>query len=213
MSQTEFIEAIKSGNQASVQQMIQAGADLKQQDKQGWTPLNWAAGSGHLEIVELLLEHGADPLAVGRDLRTPQLIALAAGHAEVVKRLREAEAKAGASQSSDRKYCTAYHLGELRRYSAWTENKPDAGNGSKEAAPDENGQTGQNDQAQALGDDDVVFLHQDYTVTKSIWAGEDVIFDRVTEQWKEFCNNELRFTVPDNLDLISKPAEAAQSAA
>src|SRR5204863_4349339 len=122
MSQMEFIEAIKSGNQASVQQMIQAGADLKQQDKQGWTPLNWAAGSGHLEIVELLLEHGADPLAVGRDLRTPQLIALAAGHAEVVKRLREAEAATGASQSLDRKYCKAYHLGELRRYSAWAEN-------------------------------------------------------------------------------------------
>jgi ankyrin repeat protein len=211
MSQTEFIEAIKAGNQASVQQMIQAGADLKQQDKQGWTPLNLAAGSGHLEIVELLLEHGADPLAVGRDLRTPQLIALAAGHAEVVKRLREAEAKAGAGQSSDRKYCSAYHLGELRRYSAWTENKPGAKNGSNEAAP--TNQNGQNAQPEALGDDDVVFLHHDYTVTKSMWAGEDVIFDKVDEKWKAFCSNELRFAVPDDLDLISKPAEAAQSAA
>jgi len=211
MSQMEFIEAIKSGNQASVQQMIQAGADLKQQDKQGWTPLNWAAGSGHLEIVELLLEHGADPLAVGRDLRTPQLIALAAGHAEVVKRLREAEAAAGASQSLDRKYCKAYHLGELRRYSAWAENKPAAGNGSKEAAA--TNPNDQNGDSQARADNDVVFLHQDYTVTNSMWAGEDVIFDQVTEQWKEFCNNELRFTVPDSLDLITKPVEAAQSAA
>jgi ankyrin repeat protein len=184
----EFIEAIKSGNRAAVEEMIAAGAELNQQDKQGWTPLNWAAGSGQLEIVELLLERGADPVAVGRDLRTPQMIALAAGHAEVVKRLRQAEAESGAAQQSDRKYCTAYHVGELRRYPSWPEN-------------------------QQLADDDVVFLHHDYTVTKSIWSGEDVIFDSVTDQWKDFCNNELRFAVPDSLDLIAKPAEAAQTAA
>ena len=188
MSQTELIEAIKFGNRESVEQLIESGAELNQQDKQGWTPLNWAAGSGHLEIVDLLLERGADPLGVGRDLRTPQLIALAAGHAEVVKRLREAEKQAGATGQSERKYCTAYHLGDLRRYSDWTE-------------------------SQQLADEDVVFLHQDYTVTKSMWAGEDVIFDKVTDQWKEFCNTELRFAVPDSLDLIPKPAQAAQSAA
>lgn len=190
MSQMEFIEAIKSGNAAAVAEMIEAGAEISQQDKQGWTPLNWAAGSGHLEIVNLLLERGADPLAVGRDLRTPQMIALAAGHAEVVKRLRraEAEAKNGEAPPSERKYCTAYHVGQLRRFASWPETAE-------------------------LGDDDVVFLHQDYTVTKSIWTGEDVIFDRVTDQWKDFCNNELRFAVPDSLDLIPKPAEAAQPAA
>ena len=191
MSQMEFIEAIRSGNRSSVEEMIKAGIDLTQQDKQGWTPLNWAAGSGHLEIVDLLLENGADPLAVGRDLRTPQMIALAAGHAEVVKRLRraEADAKDGATETSDRKYCTAYHLSALRRYSAWSSDVQD------------------------LGDDDVVFLHQDYTVTKSIWTGEDVVFDKVTDEWKEFCNNELQFAVPDSLDLIAKPAEAAAQGA
>src|ERR1041384_3335475 len=182
MSQMELIEAIRSGNRSSVEELIKAGIDLTQQDKQGWTPLNWAAGSGHLDIVELLLERGADPLAVGRDLRTPQMIALAAGHAEAVKLLREAQAKAGAVQSSERKYCTAFHVSDLRRYSGWTS------------------------EVQDLKDDDVVFLHQDNTVTKSMWAGEDVIFDDVTEQWKEFCKNELRFAVPDSLDLIAKPA-------
>ncbi len=208
MSQMEFIEAIKSGNRASVEQLIEAGVELNQQDKQGWLPLNWAAGSGNLEIVELLLEYGADPLAVGRDLRTPQMIALAAGHAEVVKRLRVAEAgvQNGEATPSDRKYCMAYHLGDLRRYSQWTEPKLEAGDASK-AAGDQNGQP------ESLSDEDVVFLHQDYTVTKSIWSGEDVIFADVTEQWKNFCNNELRFAVPDSLDLIAKPIEAAQTAA
>lgn len=209
MSQMEFIEAIKSGNRAAVAEMIEIGAEINQQDKQGWTPLNWAAGSGQLEIVELLLERGADPLAVGRDLRTPQMIALAAGHAEVVKRLRqaEAEAKGGEIAPSDRKYCTAYHLGDLRRYPAWSENKLEPkktdGKKSNDAAVED----------EPLTDEDVVFLHQDYTVTKSMWAGEDVIFDNATEQWKAFCSKELRFSVPDSLDLIAKPAEAAQTAA
>jgi hypothetical protein len=202
----ELIEAIKSGNQKAVKELLESGADLSQQDKQGWTLLNWAAGSGHLDIVELLLHHGADPLAVGRDLRTPQMIALAAGHAEVVKRLRraEAESKGGETETSDRKYCTAYHLGDLRRYPAWVEKNSDAGSESK---------TNENGQPQGLGDDDVVFLHQDYTVTKSMWAGEDVIFDNVTEQWKQFCTTELQFVVPDSLDLIPQRAEAAQTAA
>jgi hypothetical protein len=197
----ELIEAIKSGNAATVKDLIDGGAQLDQQDKQGWTPLNWAAGSGQLEIVELLLQHGADPLAVGRDLRTPQMIALAAGHADLVKRLREAEAKAGATESSDRKYCSAYHLGDLRRYPAWNEGKA------------EDSKTGENGPTQEPGDDEVVFLHQDYTVTKSMWAGEDVIFNDVTDQWKQFCTTELRFAVPDSLDLIPQRAEAAQSAA
>lgn len=204
MSQMELIEAIKSGSAASVKELIEAGAPLDQQDKQGWLPLNWAAGSGQLEMVELLLQHGADPTAVGRDLRTPQMIALAAGHAEVVKRLREAEAKAGVTESAERKYCTAYHLGDLRRYSDWSEKKPESGAESKAS---------ENGHAQEPSDDDVVFLHQDYTVTKSMWAGEDVIFDNVTEQWKQFCTTELRFAVPDSLDLIPQRAEAAQTAA
>jgi len=194
MSEMDLIEAVKSGNRESVRQAIEGGVEVNQQDKQGWTPLNWAAGKGDLEIVELLLERGADPFLVGRDLRTPQMIALAAGRSDVVKALRRAEAelKPAEAKSPGRKYCSAVFLKDLRRYPAWAEN--------------ENGK-------QPLTDDDVVFLHEDYSVTRSIWANEDVVFDKITEQWKNFCNSELQFAVPDDLDLIGQPVATQQSAA
>jgi uncharacterized protein len=190
MSEVDLIEAVKSGNKESVRELIEAGAQVNQQDKQGWAPLNWAAGKGDLEIVELLLQHDADPFLVGRDLRTPQMIALAAGRSEVVKALRRAEAVRKETDKPERKYCSAFHLKDLRRYPAWTENEI----------------TGT--EAKQLNGDDVVFLHGDYSVTRSIWANEDVVFDKVTEEWKNFCHNDLKFAVPDDLDLMGHAAAA-----
>ena len=187
MSEVDLIEAVKSGNKESVRELIEAGAQVNQPDKQGWAPLNWAAAKGDLEIVELLLQHDADPFLVGRDLRTPQMIALAAGQSEVVKALRRAEAERQQTEAPapERKYCSAFHLKDLRRYPAWTENEITGLNG-----------------------DDVVFLHGDYSVTRSIWANEDVVFDKVTDEWKNFCHNDLKFAVPDDLDLIGQAAAA-----
>ncbi|HSE18780.1 MAG TPA: ankyrin repeat domain-containing protein [Pyrinomonadaceae bacterium] len=186
MSEMDLIEAVKSGNKESVRKLINAGAEVNQPDKQGWTPLSWAAGQGELEIVEELIQHGADPFLTGRDLRTPQMIALAAGRPEVVKALRQAEAerKQADAQAAERKYCSAFHLKDLRRYPAWTENE------------------------NQLNGDDVVFLHEDYSVTRSIWANEDVVFNKVTEEWKNFCNSELKFAVPDDLDLTGQSVAA-----
>jgi ankyrin repeat protein len=194
MSEVDLIEAVKSGNKESVRELIDAGAQVNQQDKQGWAPLNWAAGKGDLEIVELLLQQGADPFLVGRDLRTPQMIALAAGQSDVVKALRRAEAERKETDvpSSERKYCSAFHLKDLRRYPGWIENEI----------------TGADSNAKQLSGDDVVFLHGDYTVTRSIWANEDVVFDKVSEEWKNFCSGELQFAVPDDLDLIGRSAAA-----
>jgi ankyrin repeat protein len=184
MSDLQLIDAVKTGQLAKVDEALNAGADIQQQDEQGWTPLNWAAGRGSVEIVSLLLNRGID----------------------VARLLKKAEqAVNGASgDSTSRDYARACLLGELRKFSDWREEKINW----KETVPaDENGNSPE------LSDDDVVFLQQDFTVTQLIWPGENVIFNRTTPEWVDFCTQELQFKVPDDFDLIaSNPAAKSAEA-
>lgn len=91
MSDLELIEAVKAGDYETAEKLIEKGVDINQQDQQGWTPLNFAAGKGSMSLVKLLVEKGADVFRAGRDMRTPYMIALAAGRVEVVKYLRAIE--------------------------------------------------------------------------------------------------------------------------
>jgi hypothetical protein len=207
MNELQLIEAVKAGNVASVKEMIESGVDVNQQDEQGWTPLNWASGRGNLEVVKLLVENGADVFKVGRDLRTPYMIALAAGRADVARFLRDAEDRVEGDKPvrPERKYCKAYHLRDLRQFSDWFESRINW----KEKADNGVGVNAEGEQKE-FSDDDVIFIHQDFTVTQSMWHNENVIFDQVTPHWKEFCTYTLSFKVPDDLDLIV-PADGADS--
>ena len=201
MSDLQLIEAVKTGQLAKVEEALNSGTDIHQQDEQGWTPLNWASGSGNLEMVKLLLDRGADPSRVGRDQRTPYKIALAAKHVEIARLLRDAEAATSGecNDSSLRNYSKAYLLQELRKFSGWREEKINW----KETVP-----SNENGSVRELSDSDVVFLHQDFTVTQLIWPGENVIFNQPTPEWQEFCEQELQFRVPTEFDLIPTAASA-----
>ncbi|MCA1621655.1 MAG: ankyrin repeat domain-containing protein [Acidobacteria bacterium] len=197
MSDLKLIEAVKAGDLPAVNELIEAGADPNQQDEHGWTPLNWAAGKGDASLLKSLLERGADLSRVGRDERTPYMIALAAGHAEAARLLRDAGAKSSADQ--ERPYCKAVVLKEVRRFSGWVEGRINW----KESSDEERPEGGPD----ALADDEVVFLHQDFTVTRSMWPGENVIFNNVTPEWQKFCRDELDFNPPDDLDLLAAAHE------
>jgi uncharacterized protein len=196
-----LIEAVRAGDVNSVKELIDGGADVNEAGEQGWTPLNWAAGKGNLELVTLLVDKGADVFKVGRDQRTPQMIALAAGRVDVVRYLRDAEDRVEGEKPArlQRKYCKAYNMSDFRQFAGWSESRI---NWKKSA--DEAGE-------KQFADDDVVFLHEDYTVTLSIWSNENVIYNDVTPEWQDFCNNLLGFKVPDDLDLIVAAGSVANS--
>jgi ankyrin repeat protein len=170
-----LFEAVRAGTLDDVRQALDAKPDLATRDDKGWTALDWAAGRGDIDVVRALLDAGADPHATSEDQRSAYQIALAAGHRDTALTLREAEDPTGGTDRRWRPYCKAYPLSELRRFPGF----PEAGS-----------------------DEEIAFLHDDLTVTKSMWPGEDVIYDDVTEEWARFCTEELRFEVPDELDLV-----------
>ena len=191
MSDLTLIEAVKKGDLTALAELSAGGADINEQDEHGWTALNWASGKGSVETIKLLLEKGADVTRVGRDQRTPYLIALAGGHAEAAKLLKEAEEGSAGEEISrpERKYCRAYQQSELEQFPSWHEQKV---KGIAEAE----GRTG------VESDDAMLYLHQNFRVTASMWENEDVVFDEVSPEWKNFCRNVLKFKALDDLDLI-----------
>jgi uncharacterized protein len=201
LKNTPLIEAIRSGQLDTLRELLASGAEVNEQGEQGWTPLNWAAGKGDLDMVKLLVENGADVFKIGRDQRTPYMIALAAGRVEAAKFLLQTEDQVEGRNLNrpTRRYCKAYHLRELRQFPSWNENLIN-GKEKKERNEDKK------DDDPTFSDSDIVFLHQDYTVTQSMWHGENVIFSEVTSMWLEFCSQVLAFKVPDDLDLIVSDA-------
>lgn len=180
MNELQLIEAAKAGDTNWVQALIETGEDLEQKDDYGWTALNWAAGCGNLAVVRILLEAGANAVNSGRDLRTPYQIALSAAQVEAAALLQQAEQSSGIrTEISGRPYCKAYPIKAF-----------------------DNNPVGWQAQ-QTLAENDVVYLHQDYSVTASMWHGEGVLFDRVSDAWQSYCRDMLGFYVPTDLELAA----------
>ncbi|HEV2705165.1 MAG TPA: hypothetical protein VGV59_04530 [Pyrinomonadaceae bacterium] len=87
-------------------------------------------------------------------------------------------------------YCKAYPLHRLRQFDNWREN-------TQNLRPTNAPAGGQNGRPQrTLTGDDCLFLQENFTVTDGIFLDEYVVFDRVTPEWKEFCQETLKFEVP-----------------
>jgi hypothetical protein len=88
------------------------------------------------------------------------------------------------------RYCKAYSVETLRKYSQWSENTTSVRKEQK--IVDGNVK----EVERALSDEDVLYLQESYVVTDGIYSNENIIFDQVTDKWKNYCKSVLNFEVP-----------------
>lgn len=50
-----------------------------------------------------------------------------------------------------------------------------------------------------IPDSGILYLHETFCVTKSIYPDEGVLFDRITPEWVQFCTERLEFRVPEHI--------------
>jgi hypothetical protein len=74
------------------------------------------------------------------------------------------------------RYCKAYQVARLREFDGWAE--------------------GVNPARRQLEEGAILYIQENYTVTDSIFIDENVVFDRVTPEWVEFCRTVLGFEAP-----------------
>jgi len=90
---TSLFTAIENGNILDVQTLLDRGANVNIQHKDGYTPLIVAAANGHELIVKMLLDNGADVnLQDNKYGNTPLIVAADYGHESIVKMLLDKDA-------------------------------------------------------------------------------------------------------------------------
>jgi hypothetical protein len=87
-------------------------------------------------------------------------------------------------------YCKAYMVPRFREFSGWAE--------IPENARKENGAPRQ------LTDSDFLYLQENFIVTDGVFMDENVIFDKVTPEWIDFCKNSLKFEIPNYISASTE---------
>lgn len=88
-------------------------------------------------------------------------------------------------------YCKAYSVDRLAEFPGWSDESivPPAPNAAKDT---------EDPGVEVHGR--YLFLQADFTVTGGIFMGEDVAFNTITDEWKNFCIETLKFEVPQVCD-------------
>eukprot|EP00899_Mesostigma_viride_P003715 jgi/Mesvir1/13344/Mv24003-RA.1 len=85
----KLIEAAEQGDLAVVRLLVEDGADVNAEDKEGSTALMAAARTGHVESFWLLLENGAHVNARNKHGSSPLMYAALNGHLDIARSLIE----------------------------------------------------------------------------------------------------------------------------
>lgn len=91
-------------------------------------------------------------------------------------------------------YCKAYEAKQLRRFAGWSEKVENLRPETREVDGEE-----LQVRREALADDDILYIQEDYTVTDGIFKDEHVVFDDVTDEWKRWVGGDLEpepFEIP-----------------
>lgn len=92
LADSRVADLIESGRVSAAVELIDAGADVNAAQRDGTTPLHWAAYRVDAQLVRRLLEHGARADVVNRFGATPLGEAVKAANPEIVRLLLEAGA-------------------------------------------------------------------------------------------------------------------------
>jgi len=96
-------EAARDGDIAQVQSHFLKGANIDENDEDGFTPLHLAASRGHKGVAEMLIASGANVNASSRKFRsTPLHHAAGKGHKDVVQLLIDKGANVNAKDNKQR---------------------------------------------------------------------------------------------------------------
>ncbi len=85
-------------------------------------------------------------------------------------------------------YCRAYQARDFAAFPGW---RPDLA----QLRPGDGGEA-----RAALGDDDLLYLQEDFSVTDGIFADENVVFADAGGEWRAFCTGPLGFAPPATVE-------------
>ncbi len=100
-------------------------------------------------------------------------------------------------------YCKAYHLFSLRAYPAWSEKAENA----RRTDADGNDLS----HPRVLTDDSIVYLQENFVVTDDIYKEENVLFDNVTPEWINYCEQTLGYAIPEDVAAIADAMHKQQT--
>ena len=89
---SEYLKAADDGELKTLVLLLNAGANIKCMDEDGYSALHLAARKGHDTMVKMLVDRGLDVNTRGYEDRTPLMLAARAGQESTVNTLISAGA-------------------------------------------------------------------------------------------------------------------------